>query len=90
VANWMDFMSNPRSHYIKKTMFEVLQEKYSSNEPIIERLSVSLMTEGDLNSFLKLIRDVYETAYTKAVEDHREQLKKAGLVARIVPGETKS
>jgi len=85
MASWMDYMSNPRGHYLKKTMFEVLQERYAQNEQIIERMGVTLLTESDLTAFMKLVGDIYEMAYLKAVNDHREQLQKAGLVARIVP-----
>ena len=47
------------------------------------------MTESDLSAFFKMVRDVYETAYLKAVNDHKEQLEKAGITARIV-SETRS
>ena len=89
MASWMDYMSNPRGHYLKKTMFEVLQERYAQNEQIIERMGVTLLTENDLTAFRKMVGDIYEMAYLKAVNDHREQLQKAGLVARIVsPGKS--
>lgn len=88
MSNWMEFMSNPRSHYIKKSMFEVLKERYHQNEQIIDRLSVSLLTEGDCKSFLKMVSDIYEMAYLKSVNDHREQLEKAGLRAKIVPSKS--
>lgn len=89
MASWMDYMSNPRGHYLKKTMFEVLQERYAQNEQIIERMGVTLLTENDLTAFMKMVGDIYEMAYLKAVNDHREQLQKAGLVARIVsPGKS--
>lgn len=87
MASWMDYMSNPRGHYLKKTMFEVLQERYAQNEQIIERMGVTLLTENDLTAFMKMVGDIYEIAYLKAVNDHREQLQKAGLVARIVSPE---
>jgi hypothetical protein len=86
MASWVEYMSNPRSHYIKQSMFQVLKERYSQNEQIIERLGVSLLTEGDCKDFLKLVTDIYETAYMKAVNDHREQLQKIGLTAKIVAG----
>ena len=85
MANWSDYF-NPRAQYLKKTMFDLLKEKYSQNEQIIERLGSSLPTDGDLSSFMKMVSDIYEAAYMKAVNDHKEQLQKAGLVARIVPG----
>lgn len=81
--SWVNFFTNPRGQYLKKAMFEVLQERYSQNEEVIDRLSVALMTENDMNRFLKLMADVYEIAYTKAVNDHKEQLAKAGLIAHI-------
>ena len=87
---WVDYFSNIRGHYIKKTLFDVLNERYSQNEQIIDRLGVTLMTEGDIKGFMKLIGDVYEIAYMKAVNDHKEQLQKAGLVARIVHPDHKS
>lgn len=82
--SWVDYFSNVRGHYIKKVLFDVLKERYANNEQIIERLGVTLMTERDIQDFMKLIGDVYELAYMKAVDDHREQLQKAGFVAKIV------
>jgi hypothetical protein len=90
MPSWMDYFTNPRGHYLKKTMFDVLKERYAQNEQIIERMGVTLLTESDLNAFIKMIGDVYEIAYMRAVNDHREQLQKAGLVARIVPPNGKS
>lgn len=87
MASWLDYFSNPRGHYLKKTMFDVLKERYAQNEQIVDRISVSLLTEADMNAFLKMVGDIYEMAYMKAVNDHREQLQKAGLVARVVPSE---
>lgn len=86
--SWLDYLSNAKGHYVKKSMFEVLQERYGQNEPIIDRLSVSLMTESDVKLFLKLVTDIYEIAYLKAVNDHKEQLQKLGLIAKVVPQKT--
>lgn len=80
----MDYFSNPRGHFIKKTLFDILKERYAHSEPIIERLSIALQTEDDLKAFFKMIGDIYELGYLKSVNDHKEQLQKAGLVARIV------
>ena len=82
----MDYFSNPRGHFVKKTMFDVLQERYAQNEQIIERLSIALQTEDDLKAFFKMVGDIYEIGYLKSVNDHKEQLQKAGLIARVVPG----
>jgi hypothetical protein len=85
--NWIDYFNNPRSHLLKKTMYEVLIDRYGKNEQIIDRLGATLVTENDVKSFMVLISDIYEIAYLKAVQDHRSQLEKLGLSARIVPQE---
>lgn len=86
MAGWMDYMMNPRGHQLKKVMFEFLKERYAANEQIVERVGSSLQTESDMKSFLKMITDIYEIAYMKAVNDHREQLQKLGIVAKITDG----
>ena len=90
MTSWVDYFSNPKGHAFKKTMFEVLRERYAVNESIVDRLSVALATDTDMNEFLKLVADIYETAYIKAVDDQREQLAKVGLSARIVPSQKKA
>ena len=65
-------------------MFEILKERYAPHDTILERVSNSLTTEQDFNQFYKLVTDIYEAAYFKAVVDHQEQLKKVGLTARVV------
>lgn len=89
MASWMDYMNNPREHYLKKTMFQILKERYSQNEQIIERMGSALMVEADLTAFVKMMADVYEIAYMKAVSDHKDQLQKLGLMAKVVPQKSK-
>lgn len=80
--NWFNF--NQNSYQVKKTMFDLIKERYQRNEQIIERLGAILVTEGDVQGFFKMIADVYEAGYMKSVQDHSEQLKKIGLSAKIV------
>lgn len=82
--NWMDYFGNFQSNYIKKTMFELMKERYHQNEMIIERIAASLTTENDIKGFFKMVTDIYEMGYLKSVGDHQEQLKKLGLIANIV------
>ena len=89
MPSWMDMMMNPKVHHVKKTMFDVLKERYAQNENVIERIAAAMVTEADLKSFFQLVTDIYESAYLKSVADHREQLGKMGLKATIV-AETKS
>jgi hypothetical protein len=67
-------------------MFEVLKDKYPPHDQIIERVSSALVTDGDIQAFYKMVTDIYEVAYMKSVADHAEQLRRAGMVAKVVPG----
>ncbi len=78
-------LANPKGIAVKKMMYEFLKERYGKNDQIIERLTTALQTEADIQAFVKLVMDVYETGYMRAVEDHREQLQKIGLQVKIVP-----
>lgn len=84
MASWLDYMMSPRSHHLKKAMFEILKDRYAPHDQILERVASSLVTEGDIQDFFKLVTSIYEVAYHKAVEDHSEVLKKLGLTAKIV------
>lgn len=82
-SGWMNFLSNPKSHYIKKSMFEILQDRYAKHEAMLERIAHSLATEKELRDFLAMAIDIYEIGFMKAVEDQKEQLEKLGLGVKI-------
>lgn len=82
-SNWLNFLSNPRTHHIKKSMFEILKEKYPKHEVLLERVGCSLQTDKDVKDFFALIIDVYEVGFMKAVDEHKEQLQKLGLGVKI-------
>lgn len=81
---WINHFANPKVNSLKKVMFEVLKERYAQNEPIIDRIGHAMITQEDMDRFLKLVTDVYETAYLKSVADHRKQLEKLGLQVTVV------
>lgn len=83
--NWLTMLANPKVPAVKKMMFDFLKDRYPRNDQIIERLTTALQTENDMQEFVRLMMDVYETGYMRAVEDHREQLKKIGLQVKVVP-----
>lgn len=56
-------------------MFEVLQERYADNQNIIHRISHYLVTESDIREFTKLVADLYESAYGRALRDYHTQLE---------------
>ena len=80
----MDFLQSNRNHYIKKNIFEILKERFSRNENILDRILYHLATEQDIKDFNKLVADIYEVAYTKCVEDHRKKFEELGYKVNIV------
>ena len=85
----MDFLQNQKNHYIKKYIFEVLKERFSRNENIIDRILYHLATEQELKDLNKLIADVYETAYLKCVDDHRKKFEQLGYSVKVVSDHSK-
>ena len=85
----MKYMANPKSFTLKKWFAELLKGKFPPHENIIERVSMSLVTEKDLTDFGKLVAEVYEAGYLKAVNDYRAQFEKMGVKISIVAEEPK-
>lgn len=83
-AEFLKYMSNPKVFTLKKWFCDMLKINYTPHDTIIERVSCSLTTEKDLEDFGKLIGQVYETGYRKAVEDYKDQIEKLGLKIEIV------
>lgn len=85
MQNLANYLGNPRIPQLKKVIYEILKNKYPPHDVIIERIGYALQTEKDIKDFLKFVSDVYEVSYLKAIDDHKEQLKKLGMVAKVVP-----
>ncbi len=69
---------------IKKLLFEVLKQKYSEHELTIDRMANNINNPKDYELIGKLLVAIYETAYMKAVEEHREVLSKYGMNVEII------
>lgn len=78
---------NPQSMAIKRYLFEVLQERYGRNEKFIDRISSTIATKEDYEGLGRLITDVYETGFLKAVNEYKEQFTKMGMRVNVVPEE---
>lgn len=83
--NFTKYMSNPKSFTIKQWLSQLLQENYSHHDQTAERVAASLLTEQDLEDFGKLLTQVYEKGYRKAVEDYKHQVEKFGIQVTIGP-----
>jgi len=81
--SWAEYLQNPKTIALKKFMVEILYTKYHAYEDLLTRLGSQLITENDLHSFGKMINDVYELGYKKAVDDYKEQLAKMGIAVNI-------
>lgn len=67
-------------------MFDLLQERYQGHQNIIARLSHYLVTDQDLREFSIMLGDIYEKAYTKALNDYQIQLEANGIKVAISYG----
>lgn len=85
--NFIRYMSNPRAFTLRKWFYELLKIDYMAHDTIIERVSTSLVTEKDIEDFGKLIGQIYEKGYRKAVDDYRKQIEDMGLKVSIVAPE---
>lgn len=72
--------TNPYKVALQQFLVQILQEKYSLNGPIIDRLAATLVTERDLQEFATLINHLHDKAYQRALDDYRIQLEKYNLV----------
>lgn len=85
--NWMEHLSNPYSKGIKKISFDLLKERYGNYEKIIDQVSKNITNNKEYEEFGKFLLEFYEAGFFKAVEDHRQELKKLGY--KVTLKETK-
>ena len=73
---------------IKKLMFEILKDKYHENELVIERLAATVTNPKDYEMMGKLLVTLYEKGFLRAVDEHKEIMKRSGMEVNIVPSKT--
>lgn len=83
----MFLLNNPQSIAIKRYLFELLKERYSKNEKFIDRFSSTITSQQDYEDFGKLIVDIFEVGFLRAVNQYKEQFEKMGMKINIVPEE---
>lgn len=86
--NWMQYMQNPKAFTVKQWVSELLKEKYPKHESVLERISIGLTTKEDLESFGKLITELFEAGFLRAVNEYKGQLKEMGIQVKITGSET--
>lgn len=78
-----DMIQNPKGIALKRYMATVLGQKYVEYEELLHRATFYLVTDKDMASFGKMISDIYELGYMKAVVDYKDQLQKIGVKVNI-------
>lgn len=78
-----DMLQNPKAMALKRFMAEILGQKYLDYEELLHRSTFYLVTDKDMASFGKMVSDVYELGYMKAVADYKDQLQKLGVKVNI-------
>lgn len=81
--SWLETLQNPRGLAIKKFMAQTLGNRFPPHDDLISRLTTCLVTDGDMVGFSKLVNDIYEIGFAKAVSEYREQLTKMGIQVTI-------
>jgi hypothetical protein len=83
-SNFARYVANPKAFTLKKWFYDMLGINYASHDIIIERVASSLTTEKDLEDFGKLLGQVFETGFRKAIEEYAKEAEKVGLKVSIV------
>ena len=76
---WMNYLSNPFGHGIKKWIFELLNQRAIPHEKILDQLTRSIHTAQDYEDFGKFVAEIYEAGYTRCLDQHEAALKQAGI-----------
>lgn len=86
-ANWNSWLNlrNPAVLIMKKYLADILKERFPKHVEIIERIGLAMQTDKDIDSLGKLVADLYEVGYYKAVNDYQAQLANLGYNIKIGP-----
>jgi hypothetical protein len=78
-----EMLQNPKGMALRNFMAQILGQKYLEYEELLHRATFFLITDKDAASFSKMINDVYELGYIKAVSDYKEQLNNLGIKVNV-------
>lgn len=76
----------------KKFCVDLLQERYTTHEGVVNKLSKTIETDEDYVALANLISELYESGYVRSVEDHQKVLKQHNInihLKRLDPNEKK-
>lgn len=87
--DWMAYMRNPHAWTIKKYIHDILKDKFWAHEKFVDRMATWFQTKDDLESFGKLMVELYESGFLRAVDQYSEQMKSLGYKVNITAGDKK-
>ena len=83
-------LENHYSHGIKKILFEILKEKYESNNYSIEKICEEIKKEKDYKEMSNLILEIYNKGFSTAISQQKEMLENLGIKVRVQDGSVKT
>lgn len=83
------FFNRYQNATIKYCRQMIGDSRTADNLKIIERLCAYLVTEDDAKQFFRLIADLYESGYLKAVNDYKGKMEEIGIQVKVVPSQAK-
>lgn len=77
---------NPYARAIKKYLVQVIPHRYTEEvDETAERLVHHLATKQDAERLIRLLGDIYQAGYDRAIESAKEAMKERGMRLKVVP-----
>ena len=74
---------------IKQYVQKVMPSKYTEDiDDSLSRISSSLVTKKDVETFLKLLNEIFNSGYIKAIDATKHSLAEHGMVMELVSPKT--
>lgn len=69
---------------LKQYMAQLLDNRGAKYEPLIDRLGTMIVTQRDVEDFVKMMFDIYELGFLRAVREHEHLLQQLGYNVNVV------
>ena len=75
---------------IKQYVQKVIPSKYTEDiDDSLSRISNTLVTKKDVETFLQLLNEIYNSGYIKAIDATKNSLAEHGMVMELVSPKSK-
>lgn len=83
-------LANPYRLAIQKYLHQILGDRYNKYHDLMQRMTHNVVTVKDATDYGKMLVEIYEVAYLKAVEDYRKTVESHGFKIGIIPSSSKN